>query len=486
MGRGRIGRVWASGIVVAGMALGGAAWADDPVPGHGAVPAGVTKEVQLWTEKTFAKPLDPDAPVSMRAFSGLAKELSPAVVNIAIVKAAEGPKLPFFDQGPVVGLGTGFIIHPDGYVLTNDHVVEGATEITVKLSNEHEYTAKVIGMYRPLDVALIKFEPKEKLAVAPLGSSETLEIGEWVIAIGNPFGLAHTVTAGIVSAKGRRDIVPSGEQSYAGFIQTDASINPGNSGGPLINIRGEVVGINTAINPAGQGIGFAVPIDMVKTVVGQLAKGKVERSYLGVRVAALPRDVAEKLGDVDGHPTGALVKSVMAGSPAAKAGIVDGDVILSWNGKGLEDWHDLPWLASSAGAGQQVSLVVNHDGKVATKSVKLAPFPENDAAAATLDDDDDGGAGATLGLTVDAVPADARAALKLEAGEGVIVKAVDSASAADMLGMRAGDVITHVGKEPVKGGAAGFEAAVAKVGKGEMLTFTIRRGDRVVVEGFTR
>ncbi|MFO0744125.1 MAG: trypsin-like peptidase domain-containing protein [Myxococcota bacterium] len=469
-----------SGIVAMGLTVGGGAALAEPSP-----PPPASATAQLWTEKAFAKPLDPDAPVSMRAFSVLAKELSPAVVNISIERQESGPQLPFFNQGPSVGLGSGFIIDADGYVLTNDHVVEEAKQITVKLANDHEYTAKVVGQYRPLDVALLKFDPKEKLTVAPLGSSDRLEIGEWVIAIGNPFGLAHTVTAGIVSAKGRRDIVPSGEQTYAGFIQTDASINPGNSGGPLINIRGEVVGINTAINPAGQGIGFAVPIDMVKTVVAQLAKGKVDRSYLGVRVAAVPRDVAEKLGDADGHPTGALVKDVVAGSPAAKVGIENGDVIVSWNGKDLEDWHDLPWLASTAGAEQQVTLVVNHAGKVGTKTVKLAPFPEEaqttgDSAPA------EGGEAPSIGMSVESVAPEARTSLGLGKGDAVAVKSVEAGSVAEALGMKPGDVITQVNYQPVKGGPEGFAAAVARVGKGEILAFTVRRGDRFLFKAFTR
>ncbi|MCC6625064.1 MAG: trypsin-like peptidase domain-containing protein [Deltaproteobacteria bacterium] len=335
---------------------------------HGARAAPPTP---LWSEKRFATPLDPDAPVAMSAFSKLARELSPAVVNISTVRKRPAAALPLLDprRMPNEGLGSGFIIHADGYVLTNAHVIADAQAIKVKLANEHEYDARVVATYRPLDVALLAIEPAERLTVAPLGRSTELEIGEWVIAIGNPFGLAHTVTAGIVSAKGRRDIVPSREAMHAGFIQTDASINPGNSGGPLINIRGEVVGINTAINPAGQGIGFAVPIDMIKTILGQLAAGKVERSYLGVRVGEVPRTD-------NGRRPGALVEEVVEGSPAARAGLRRGDVIERWNGKVLDDWHDVPWFASTAGTGATVKLGVRRDDRLVELPVTLAAFPE--------------------------------------------------------------------------------------------------------------
>jgi len=439
----------------------------------------------IWSERVFAKPLDPDAPVSMRAFSTLAKELSPAVVNISVTKKAAHMQVPFFGPTPTGGLGTGFIIHADGYVLTNEHVVDEADEIQVKLANDHEYTARVVGSYKPLDVALIKFEPNEALTVAPLGSSDKLEIGEWVIAIGNPFGLSHTVTAGIVSAKGRRDIVPGGDATYAGFIQTDASINPGNSGGPLINIRGEVVGINTAINPAGQGIGFAVPIDMAKTVLSQLAAGKVNRSYLGVRVAEVPRELAEKLGDHDGHPTGALVKEVVEKSPASKAGIAAGDVIEKWNTLVLEDWHDLPWFASTATTGEKVALLVNRNGKELALNVTLAPYPE-DATAELQPEVPSGGEAPAVGLTVAALPPEMRASSGLSSGEGVVVKDVQSGSVAEALGIKAGDIITQINYEAIKGGPDGFARQLAKIERGDVLAFTLRRGDRFMFKAFTR
>jgi len=438
---------------------------------------------QLWTEKTWATPLDPDAPVSMRAFSQLAKELSPAVVNINVHKNARPAPSFFGPQGGGTGLGTGFIIHADGYVLTNNHVVRDTDEIQIRLSNDHVYTGRVVGTYPQLDVALLKFDAKEPLTVAPLGDSESLEIGEWVIAIGNPFGLSHTVTAGIVSAKGRRDIMANGEPMYARFIQTDASINPGNSGGPLINIRGEVVGINTAINAAGQGIGFAVPVNMVKKILPQLSTGKVSRSYLGVRVGPVASELADRLR-MD-RATGALVREVLSGTPADKAGVRPGDVILAWDDKAIDHWEDLPWLASTTPSGNRIVMIVNRSGKKLELQVQVTDYP-NDPRAAAIRPGSKGGAELPdLGMKVAAVPAATRKQLGLSEDEGVVVSDVTPGSTAEQLGMRPGDVITQVNYDPVTG-PDGFRQMVARVGAGDILSFTIRRNDRYLFKAFTR
>ncbi len=441
---------------------------------------------RLWNERTYAKPLDPDAPVSMRAFSSLARELSPAVVNINVKKKQRQQALPFLPAPDGQGLGTGFIIHERGLVLTNHHVIDGAEEIVVRLSNDQEYEAKVVGAYPPLDVALLSFAPKERLVAAPLGDSERVEIGEWVIAIGNPFGLNHTVTAGIVSAKGRRDISPGSEPNLARFIQTDASINPGNSGGPLINIRGEVIGINTAINPAGQGIGFAVPIDMIKTVLPQLATGKVLRSYLGVVVGPVARELANQSGRGRG---GAYVSSVREDGPAARAGVAAGDIITHIDGKVVEHWEDLPWYASIAGVARSVPVTVHRKGKVHELSVTLTPFPENASVTMPGVGPNPGGrpndAGPELGLTVERL-ADARAKeLGLEAGQGVVVKLVDPRSLGAQLGIRSGDVVTHV-NEQVVAGVDGFAAQVAGGGRGERLSLAMRRGKMLIFKTIQR
>lgn len=439
----------------------------------------------LWTEKTWATPLDPDAPVSMRAFSRLAKELSPAVVNINVRKNAHPTPSFFGPQGGSSGLGTGFIIHKDGYVLTNNHVVRDTDEIQIKLDNDHVYTGRVVGTYPQLDVALLKFDSKETLTVAPLGDSEGLEIGEWVIAIGNPFGLSHTVTAGIVSAKGRRDIMANGEPMYARFIQTDASINPGNSGGPLINIRGEVVGINTAINAAGQGIGFAVPVNMIKKILPQLATGKVSRSYLGVRVGPLAHELADKL-KMD-RATGALVREVLNGTPAAKAGVRPGDVILSWDEKPIDHWEDLPWLASTTPSGQKVVMIVNRSGKEMRLPVQVTEYPAEIGGVATTPARISGDATdlPDLGMTVGPVDAATQKQLSLGEHEGVMVAGVTAGSAAEQLGMRPGDVITQVNYDPISGPDA-FRQAVGQVAAGDILSFTIRRENRYLFKAFTR
>ena len=440
---------------------------------------------RLWTEKTWATPLDPDAPVSMRAFSRLAKELSPAVVNINVRKSPHPAPSFLGPQGGGTGLGTGFIIHKDGYVLTNNHVVRDTDEIQVKLDNDHVYTGRVVGTYPQLDVALLKFDAKEPLTVAPLGDSESLEIGEWVIAIGNPFGLSHTVTAGIVSAKGRRDIMANGEPMYARFIQTDASINPGNSGGPLINIRGEVVGINTAINAAGQGIGFAVPVNMIKKILPQLATGKVSRSYLGVRVGPVAHELADKLR-MD-RATGALVREVLNGTPADKAGVRPGDVILSWDDKPIDHWEDLPWLASTTPSGQKIVMIINRSGKETPLSVQVTEYPSEVGAAALTPSDapGDGAALPDLGMTVAPVDAATRKQLGLGEREGIMVSAVTAGSTAEQLGMRPGDVITQVNYDPISGPDA-FSQAVARVAAGDILSFTIRRENRYLFKAFTR
>ncbi|MBI5286339.1 MAG: trypsin-like peptidase domain-containing protein, partial [Deltaproteobacteria bacterium] len=281
------------------------------------------------------------------SFIELAKTLGPVVVNISTTQVVrEKPRVPFpefrgpcedffgdeffrfFDEFPQrefkrQSLGSGFIINKEGYILTNNHVVEDAEEILVTLSDKREYKAKVIGRDSRLDLGLVKIDAKDDLPVAILGDSDKLQIGEWVMAIGNPFALSHTVTAGIVSAKGR--VIGAGP--YDNFIQTDASINPGNSGGPLFNLRGEVIGINTAIIAGGQGIGFALPINMAKEVLSQLKeKGKVTRGWIGVSIQDVTPELARSFGLKEKH--GALVSSAMKDDPADKAGIRPGDIIV--------------------------------------------------------------------------------------------------------------------------------------------------------------
>jgi serine protease Do len=325
-------------------------------------------------------------------FISLAKKLGPSVVNVSTTQMRKptqgGPGFgddqmgEFFERffgAPVPrgpqrrsGLGSGFIIDSNGTILTNYHVVDGAEKISVTLSDGNSYDAKVIGKDQKSDIAVVKIDAGRDLPAVNLGDSDRLEVGEWVMAIGNPFGLDHSVTSGIVSAKGRN----IGAGPYDNFIQTDASINPGNSGGPLINLKGEVVGVNTAIVAAGQGIGFAIPINMVKRVVDQLVeKGKVVRGWLGVALQPLSKELVQTLG-LPGAD-GALVSSTIPDSPAAKAGLQQGDVVLSYDKTPVEDSHHLQRLVAETRVGKTVTLEVWRKKQKVTVATTVAEVPED-------------------------------------------------------------------------------------------------------------
>jgi serine protease Do len=316
------------------------------------------------------------------SFAPIAKHADPSVVTIRTTGAEVEPAPFFASRGTrheTKGLGTGFIVDAGGVVLTNNHVIKDADVITVRLSNEREYPAKIIGRDPRTDVAVVKIDEKGLTPLA-FGDSDAIDVGDWVVAIGNPFGLSHTVSAGIVSAKGRnRDDVPLEPSGYYNFLQTDASINPGNSGGPLLNLRGEVVGINTAIRGGGaQGIGFAIPINMVKQLLPMLLRdGHVTRSALGVRILDVaklsPQDrVALKL---PADMKGAVVEYAAPGGPAAKAGLRPGDVIETFETTPV-DGPSLQWLASTAGVGRTVGLHVSRDGKLFDAKVTLGVLEE--------------------------------------------------------------------------------------------------------------
>src|SRR5580693_8022707 len=328
----------------------------------------------------------------------LTAKVRPAVVNITTVHEVRMPHqgfsgfgdlLPFFHQGPnghfpggggeegdqvmkQQALGSGFLVDAQGHVVTNAHVVDGADEVKVKLADDREFKAKVVGKDERLDVAVLALESApHDLPVAALGQSEGTRVGEYVVAIGNPFGLGNTVTMGIVSAKGRT----IGAGPYDDFIQTDASINPGNSGGPLFNLRGQVIGINTAINPQGKGIGFAIPIDAVRQVLPQLvASGHVSRGRLGVLIQGMDEDLARALG-MD-RPHGALVEDVEAGSPAEKAGIKSGDVIVAVDGQDVPHSEELPRMVAQHKPGSQLRLKILHDRQSREVDVALAALSE--------------------------------------------------------------------------------------------------------------
>ncbi len=422
----------------------------------------------------------------------LFKEVSPAVVNISTTQVVKfnhpqmrnplGQQDPFDDFfGKFFGrmpreqkrrsLGSGFIVSSDGYILTNNHVVEKADEVTVTLLDKEEFKAKVVGTDPKIDIALIKIDTKKKLTYVELGDSDKLEVGEWVVAIGNPFGLGHTVTAGIVSAKGR--IIGSGP--YDDFIQTDASINPGNSGGPLFNLKGEVVGINTAIIQGGQGIGFATPIQLAKTVLDQLKeKGKVTRGWLGVYIQPLSPDAAENLGLSGRH--GALVSDVTSGGPAEKAGILSGDVIIGFDGKEIRNEHDLPQVVALTKPGRTVDVRLIRGGKETTIAVTIAEMPVEPGKLAGGHDLST----KNLGLTVQDITPGIAQRFEIENTKGVVVTGVADGSPAEDAGFNEGDIIRAIlrqnKRDPVTN-AAEFAKLMKKFQSDKTILFLVERGD---------
>ena len=399
-------------------------------------------------------------PSNPGSFSELAKKASPSVVNISTVKVIKGrtrgqmpfggplgPQDPFKDfferffgdQIPrdfrQQSLGSGFVIDKEGYILTNNHVVENTEEIKVKLADKREYDAKIIGRDPKTDLALIHIELDHPLVPLSMGDSDKLYVGDWVIAIGNPFGLEATVTAGIVSAK-YRDI---GAGSYDNFIQTDASINPGNSGGPLLNTEGEVVGINTAIlsrSGGSVGIGFAIPINMAKDILPQLKKGKVVRGWLGVMIQKITPDLKEKLGLKD--ESGALVADVTAGGPAEEAGIKRGDVIVSFDGEDIKEMHDLPYIVASTPVGKKVPVEVIRKGKKKSLLVKTGELKEEDESPVVSE------ASPNLGLMVKEITPELARNFGLSETQGLVVVQVESNSPAGEAGVKPGDIILEV------------------------------------------
>jgi len=428
-------------------------------------------------------------------FSLLAKQARPAVVNIRTVKTIKGGGRVFrhffgnpYGQGNPFGerdpfheffgprgngpqrdykqrsLGSGFIIDKTGYIATNNHVIEGADEITVKLANEKEYKAEVIGRDANTDLALIKIDAKG-LTALNLGDSEALEVGNWVVAIGSPFGLEQTVTAGIVSAKGR--IIGSGP--YDDFIQTDASINPGNSGGPLLNLNGDVVGINTAIVAQGQGIGFAIPIDMAADIFAQLKTGKgVTRGWLGVGIQSLTLELKEyyKLNDT----SGVLVSQVFEGDPADKAGIKVGDIILKVNGKDISSSRHLSRMIAGLVVGEKARIILLRDGKTINRTVKLAKREDKKQLAQAEQTKS-----SDLGIEVAALTKDTARRLGIDANEkGVLVTEVEPGGKGDQAGIRTADVIKEINRKRV-GGLKEYKMLLGKVDKGAEFSLLIKR-----------
>jgi serine protease Do len=437
----------------------------------------------VWVQEAEARSVTTGVPES---FSPLAKEASPSVVNISTVKVIKGGGQPLFpfgqndpfkdffdrffrDQVPKEfrqkSLGSGFIIDKDGFILTNNHVVEKSDEIKVRLSDGSEFKAKIIGRDPKTDLALIKIKPDKPLTPVALGDSDKLQVGDWVIAIGNPFGLGNTVTAGIVSAKYRQ----IGLGSYDDFIQTDAPINPGNSGGPLLNTAGEVVGINSAIfsqSGGSVGIGFAIPINMAKDLLPQLKKGKVVRGWLGVMIQKITPELKEKL-HLKGE-NGALVADVTAGGPADKAGIKRGDVILSFDGKEIKEMRDLPYMVASTPVGKTVTVEVMRKGQTKSFQVKIGELKEEKQAQAVSKAEPD------LGMTVQKITPELARNFGISETTGLVVVQVENNSPAAEAGIRPGDVILELDQVPVKN-VEQFKQKIKEYKVGDTILFLINR-----------
>jgi serine protease Do len=451
------------------------------------------RERALWTEPPPVQTPRLQAP----NFADVAEQLKPAVVNISTTQVVKTPQhgprgaLPgrpsgehdpfneflerFFGGDGAQrdvrqdSLGSGFIVAKDGYIVTNNHVIENATDIKVSLSDLQEFGAKVVGRDPQTEVALIKIEAQRDLPVAPLGDSDELRVGEWVATIGNPFGLGQTVTVGIASAKGR--IIGAG--AYDDFIQTDASINPGNSGGPLLNLHGEVVGINTAIVATGQGISFAIPINLAKEVLAQLSeKGRVTRGFLGIQVQQVAPELARSSGLE--RPRGARVAYVQPDSPGAQAGIREGDVIVEFNGRTIVNMQELPRLVANTTPGSEAGVRLIRHGREHTVQVSVGDVSEavpQVSGHITL--------GEELGLTVQELKTDNAKEFDLPNIQGVVVTDVEEGGPADEGGLSRGDLILEVNRQQVTT-LHDFMVALDGTAATKSMLFLIRRGDHTL------
>ncbi|MCP4229591.1 MAG: Do family serine endopeptidase [bacterium] len=402
-------------------------------------------------------------------FSTIAAEVSPSIVSVRVSKTVSGHSFgghPFeFFGGPFEdffgdngggggeefvqeGAGSGVIVSTDGYILTNNHVVEGASEITIYTLDEQEYEATIVGTDPRTDLAVIKVEA-DGLPAAKLGDSDTIAVGEWVLAIGNPFQLSHTVTAGIVSAKGRANV---GVADYEDFIQTDAAINPGNSGGALVNLNGEVIGINTAIattTMSYSGIGFAIPINMAESIMDELiAEGRITRGWLGVYIQPVTDDLKDQFDLPD--RSGALVSEVMDDSPAEKAGMKRGDVIVSIGDEKIEDTNHLRITTAEKKVGSKVKVKVIRDGKEKTLTVKIGEMPEDGEQPGIIQGGDKSQTELKLGFNVQNLNDSYRRSLGIEDDiAGIVVTDIKMSSEAFKGGLRKGSVITEANNKEV-------------------------------------
>ncbi|MEO0126671.1 MAG: DegQ family serine endoprotease [candidate division WOR-3 bacterium] len=429
-------------------------------------------------------------------FTKVAEMVSPAVVNISAEKTVKtgiedfewnfrGPFEDFFrdffrnfprGESKTTTLGSGFIISEDGYIVTNHHVIKNANNIIIRLTNKKEYKGKdvkIIGSDSRTDVALLKIETKEKFPYLNFGDSDKIKVGDWVMAVGNPFNLEGTVTVGVISAKGRSHIPLSEGPDLQNFLQTDAAINPGNSGGPLLNLKGEVIGINTAITSTSGGnigIGFAIPINLAKNIIEELkTKGKVTRGYLGVYLEELTEDMknALDLKSLDG----VLVNEVIANSPADNAGIKEGDVIIEYDGQKVTDVQSFRIMVASTTPGKSVKLRLIRNGKEMEIKVKIGEMKEEVVAKSGEEHE------TKLGLQVVDIDSPDAKMYNISAKKGVVVTSVESNSPAGDAGIQVGDVILGIGNKDIKN-IADFKNAVQNLRKGKPVIFQVQRGER--------
>ena len=458
----------------------------------------LTRTVPIFVSSAHAAGYD-QGPLT--TFAPVVKHVMPAVVNISSSKVVRNQEMPgnFLDdpmfrrffggrmpQMPrerrAESLGSGVVVSPDGYILTNNHVVEGATQVKVAFADQREYPAKIIGTDKATDVAILKIDQKN-LPVLPLSDSSRAQVGDVVLAVGNPFGLGQTVTMGIVSATGRS--LGGRIEQYEDFIQTDAAINPGNSGGALINTRGELVGINTAIlageSGGNQGIGFAIPINLARNVMEQILKtGKVSRGYIGILPQEVTRDIAKGFGNPD--LKGVAIAHVDPGTPAEHAGLQVGDVITSVNGSPVSDVNQFRLQIAGMAPGTRIDLKINRNGHEQTTNVTLAELPNQTARRGDDGQDDDQGfapgngqKGAIPGVSIQALSPELHRQLQLPANaHGLVVTEVDASSHAAEVGLAQGDVIESVNRQPVNS-VEQFNAAVRQ-GHGDSTLLLVKRG----------
>jgi len=456
---------------------------------------GLVGRVEASPDKTAPIPLVNEQGES--PFTQVADIVTPAVVNISAERMVTtnvpgfgwdfgGPFNDWFRQffkdmpkgeSRAQTLGSGFIISEDGYVVTNNHVVKEATKIIIKLTNKKEYKGdqvKVVGTDSKTDLALLKIQANEKFPFLKFGDSDRIRVGDWAIAVGDPFNLEGSVTVGVISAKGRSGIpLPEGP-SFQSFLQTDAAINPGNSGGPLVNIHGEVIGINSAITtPSGGnvGIGFAIPVNMAKKVFDELkTKGKVTRGYLGVYLQEITEDLKNGM-NLSGQE-GVLISEVSDNTPASRAGIKSGDVIIEFNGEKVKDVESFRFLVAATEAGKTVNIKLVRDGKEKTLAVKVGELPDETAAVKEGTDRE-----SELGLEVVAIGDPRTQAFNITAKSGVVVVGLTSGAPAAQAGIAAGDVITAIGKREIKN-LEDYRQALIEIKKGKTVVFQIQQQER--------